>query len=111
MRMWMCNPKTMCNQHLLGEHGELHKFMPTWVKQHSITGRIKGNQIEPMSYKQRHDKLAKEMVDRGFNHKSDIGYPDFSYLSDYEKNYKINKRKSLKELYQRCEACKIRGEL
>ena len=24
MRMWMVNPKMMCNKHLLGEHVELH---------------------------------------------------------------------------------------
>lgn len=84
MRMWMINPKLLCNRHLLGEHGELHKFLPSFHKKHKVDGRIYPIvQIELSSYKARHDELATEMLARGFNHNSPINeadLPDFSYL-------------------------------
>ena len=49
MRMWMVNPKVLCMQHLLWEHNELHKHLPSFMKKHSIAGRY--GQIEPLSNK------------------------------------------------------------
>lgn len=57
MRMWMSNPRFMCRKHLLGEHGELHKFRHMFIKGHSIEGRR--GQIEPAAMKDRHDELAR----------------------------------------------------
>ena len=37
MRMWMIDPTLLCRKHLLGEHGELHKFIPSFRKQYSVT--------------------------------------------------------------------------
>ena len=54
--MWMVEPKLMCVQHLVGEHGEIHKHRHNFVKGHSIAGR-KG-QIEPLAMQRRHDELA-----------------------------------------------------
>jgi len=34
MRMWMVDPRLLCNQHLIGEHGEIHKFLPSFRKGH-----------------------------------------------------------------------------
>ena len=42
MRMWMVNPKMLCDQHLLGEHFELHKHLWCWVKKYKVDGRIAG---------------------------------------------------------------------
>lgn len=106
MRMWMINPKLMCNKHLLGEHGELHKFLHNWQKKHKIDGRITGNAIEPLSYKSRHDELAIEMLNRGMKHNSPLEQPDFSYLPEEQRNYKVNKEQSLALLYDRCINCR-----
>ena len=108
MRMWMINPKQMCNKHLLGEHGELHKFLHNWVKKHKIDGRIAGNAIEPISYKTRHDELAEEMINRGMNHKSPIEQPDFSYLSVEQQLFRVNIDDSHQLLCERCVQCKNR---
>ena len=56
MRMWMINPKLMCDQHLLGEHGELHKFIPSFRKKYKVTNRVSPVvQIELSSYQTRDD--------------------------------------------------------
>jgi hypothetical protein len=34
MRMWLVDPALLCDKHLLGEHGELHKFQHCFVKGH-----------------------------------------------------------------------------
>ena len=78
----MIDPAKLCNKHLLGEHGKLHKFLPSFKKKYKVTNRISPIvQIELSSYKQRHDELANEMLKRNMNHKSPINeLPDFSYL-------------------------------
>lgn len=102
MRMWMCNPKILCRQHLLGEHNELHKHRHNFVKQHKMDGRI--GQIEPKSMKKRHDELVSEMLRRGYNHQSPYEQPDTSYLP----NMIINREEALKDLLNRCKECKER---
>ena len=109
MRMWLVNPILLCNKHLLGEHGELHKFLHNWQKKHKIDGRIAGNAMEPMSYKSRHDELAQEMLNRGMNHKSPLEQPDFSYLPEYQRNYKVDTVASLAMLRERCVNCRERS--
>lgn len=107
MRMWMIEDLTkMCKKHLLGEHGELHKFLHNWKKKHKVDGRIAGNAMEPLSYKKRHDDLAAEMIRRKYNHKSPLEQPDFSYLTEKYRNYKVDKEYNLKLLIERCEDCK-----
>lgn len=109
MRMWMIKPEKMCNKHLLGEHGEIHKRHHTFVKKYNILGRIYPVvQIEPSSMKIRHDKVAKEMLKRGMNHNSDYEQPDISYLREDLRNAKVNVDISKKDLIERCEKCKKR---
>lgn len=106
MRMWMVQPQHMCRKHLLGEHGELHKFLHNWVKKHSIGGRIAGNAIEPSSYKARHDRLAAEMKIRGFNHQSPLEQPDFSYLPQEQQAFRVDIDQSYSLLIERCPDCR-----
>lgn len=110
MRMWMIHPAQLCNKHLLGEHGELHKFHHNFVKQHRINGRISPVvQIEPASMQFRHDELAVEMLRRGMNHKSPYSMPDLSYLG--EKAFvKVDPKVSLADLSNRCSKCAERIE-
>lgn len=101
----MIDPKILCRQHLLGEANEHHKHLHNWKKKHRIDGRILVNSIEPMSYKKRHDELAVEMLRRGYNHKSPLEEPDFSYLPPNQRYVKVDKEKALKLLLERCPAC------
>ena len=102
----MIEPKYLCRQHLLGEHGEIHKFRHNFVKQHKIDKRIKLGQIEPESMKTRHDELVIEMLKRGYNHKSPYELPDLSYLYNEQRFFKVDIIHSMNDLINRCEECK-----
>ena len=110
MRMWMVDPKLLCRNHLLGAHGELHKFKHSFVKQHKMGGYRR--LIFPRYMQQRHDELAAEMVRRGYNHKSQYEQPDVEYLpvdmlNDDPSDYiEFN----LNDLTNRCQECKQRIE-
>jgi len=107
--MWMVKPKFLCRKHLLGEHGELHKHRPSFIKKHSMTGRIHPIVlIQIASMKKRHDELAEEMLRRGYNHKSPYEQPDTSYLPIEEQNAKVDLQYNLKDLSERCEECRNR---
>lgn len=102
----MIDPKLLCRKHLLGEHGEIHKHRHNFVKKHRITNRIFPIvQIEPFSMEKRHDDLAIEMVNRGYNHQSPFSQPDISYLPDQEKNVRVDISNSIMDLKKRCPEC------
>jgi len=102
----MIDPKLLCDKHLLGEHGEIHKHRHNFEKQHKIDNRISPVvQIEPSSMETRHNDLANEMIKRGMNHKSPFSQPDISYLPDYQSNAKVNIGVSLNDLSNRCVEC------
>lgn len=105
----MIEPSGLCNQHLLGEHGELHKHLWCWKKKFSIDGRIAGNAIEPMAYKKRHDELEAEMKARGMNPRSPLEQPDFSYLPDQKREFKVDVSAARELLLNRCECCRSRA--
>jgi hypothetical protein len=42
------------------------------------------------------------------NHRSPIEQPDFSYLPEEERNYRIDRKKAEKELMRRCKECRKR---
>ena len=107
MRTWMIPPELLCTNHLLGEHGEIHKFRTSFVKEHKITGRLfPVVQIEPANMGTRHDLLAFEMQRRGYSHTSPYTLPDLSYLSMIEKYSKVDLYTSFRDLSQRCPQCK-----
>jgi len=108
MRMWMVDPERMCNQHLLGEHNEIHMFIGSLTKKKKLDGFLIKGLLEPNSIKSRHEELLKEMIKRGFNHHSPIvDVPDISYLEDLV-NVTVNPVESYKELLRRCEKCRLR---
>jgi len=112
MRMWMINPKLLCDKHLLGEHGEIHKFIPTFKKRYSVDGRFSPIvQIQFQGFRERHDALAVEMVKRGMNHKSPLfELPDFKSIYPQHYNKFVRASQSYKDLSLRCEQCKERIE-
>ena len=116
MRMWLgVDPMELCSRHLSGEHGELHKHKHSFVKHHSMTGRIVGNALEPMSLQTRHDALESEInrrqrVEGRVLTKSPFKAPDTSYLPKAERVYKIDRDKTRLLLMSRCPNCLARIE-
>lgn len=103
----MCDPRVLCQNHLLGEHSELHKHRHNFVKGHSIEGRR--GQIDPAAMKSRHDELAVEMLRRGMNHQSPYEQPD---LSNYDlTGHGVDRAAALADLVARCETCRAKAEL
>ena len=111
LRMWMISPKMMCNQHLLGEHRELHALVGTLLKGTNIQGYIDNNLVEIQSIAERHTTLVKEMIVRGYKHRSPIVESQivFEHLTNEQFNYKVNQESSFSDLYHRCEICRWRS--
>lgn len=101
MRMWMVNPKTMCRKHLLGEHVECHMLVGSMRKRKSMAGYISNGLVELDKIQLRHDAVATEMTERGYNHKSPL--PE---VPDRLFNGVVDRDKSLGDLYSRCDDCR-----
>ena len=104
----MIDPSLMCDKHLFGEHGEIHKFRPSFVKGVSINGRIAPVvQIEPMSMKTRHDELTAEMTRRkNKQYFSEYEQPDLSKYDESKVSVKADVMSNIRDLVCRCENCK-----
>jgi hypothetical protein len=102
----MVDPRNLCNQHLLGEHGEIHKHRHNFEKHHSIKGRIYPiTKIEPINMEIRHNRLAEEMLRREMKHKSPFIQPDISYLPKDQIYAKVDVEVSRDDLISRCDKC------
>lgn len=102
----MIDPKLLCDKHLFGEHGEIHKFRPSFVKGFSISGRMSPVvQILPFEMKRRHDELTAEMERRtGKKYDSPYEQPDLSKYSEYSgSNVDLDHNKI--DLAKRCSDC------
>lgn len=104
MRMWLVDPKMLCQRHLLGEHLEMHMFVGTIKKGKSVKGFIENRLVDTNLIQARHDELAKEMQSRGMAHKSDLDYVDVLNLQS------VNVEENKNELRKRCVACRVRQE-
>ena len=107
MRMWMINPVLLCKDHLLGEHNELHKHLPSFRKGHRVDGRFSPIvQMQFQGYAARHDALAQEILRRGWNHKSPLtNVPDFRSIYPQYWEKKVDLRESMLDLSSRCNKC------
>lgn len=109
MRMWMVDPVTMCDQHLLGEHVELHMLAGTLARGRSIAGFIAKGLLEPSSMQSRHEAIAAEMGDRGFRHKSPLPECEVDALPQAARDARVDVRIAAAELGRRCERCRARA--
>ncbi len=75
MRVLDIEAKLLCNNHLLGEHREIHAVWKI------LTENKKGYSHHPETLRwkdkllalyNRHERVASEMIKRGFNHKSTL---------------------------------------
>ncbi|MEO6119099.1 MAG: pyrimidine dimer DNA glycosylase/endonuclease V [Terriglobales bacterium] len=102
MRMWMVDPRKMCDQHLLGEHVELHMLVGTLIRKRSVAGFVANKLIEVHNVRLRHAELVVEMTRRGMKHQSPL--PSFRAV----KLGKVSVRANLLELARRCENCRMK---
>ncbi|MDP1760417.1 MAG: pyrimidine dimer DNA glycosylase/endonuclease V [Candidatus Woesebacteria bacterium] len=77
MRVWDIHPKHLCRKHLLGEHRELHGLWNILTKHGGEGGYSKHPETKRWVGKlralyDRHQALAHEMKDRGYNHASEL---------------------------------------
>jgi ribosomal protein L44E len=98
--MWNIETEKMCNQHLLGEHVEMHMFVGCLSKNKSIQGYLDKKLIEVHNIEKRHSELVEEMKKRGFNHKSKL--PGYKKI----KLGKIDVRANKIDLRNRCKECR-----
>src|SRR5690606_16221724 len=84
MRMWMVDPRILCQQHLSGEHVEIHMFIGSMNRGGCKPGQYVGL-LETRNLKSRHDALVEEMLSRGWmGHKTDL---DDHWWSDWLSKY------------------------
>ncbi|MBN2072621.1 MAG: hypothetical protein JW770_01575 [Actinobacteria bacterium] len=103
MRMWGVEPVMLCNQHLLGEHVEMHMFAGCLRKGMSLKGYYRNKLVCARSIKKRHDELAAEMIARGMKHKSPL--EELVLPGDYEYG-EIDIEVNIRELSRRCPDCR-----
>lgn len=109
MRQWLVNPALMCNQHLLGEHVELHMFVGTINKGIDVTGYIERCLLDIRTLHTRHEELVREMEKRGMHHKSPLPRLDARQVQKYEEWLGIiDVTKNELELMHRCKECSDR---
>ena len=106
MRMWMVDPKLLCTKHLVGEHVELHMLAGTIVKGISIAGYVENGLAEIHSIIPRHAELAAEIIERGYNHQSELktSLP----LINCQSLGHVDRDNSIQELFKRCPDCRAR---
>lgn len=105
----MVDPSAMCDQHLLGEHVEIHMLAGTLARRRSIDGFIAKGLLEPSAMEARHERLVEEMSRRGFNHRSPLPESDLGYLNLEAREARVDTAVSATELARRCERCRERA--
>ena len=105
MRMWGVDTKKLCNQHLLGEHLEMHMFVGCIKKGINLSGYYNNKLVCTSLIKKRHDDLAIEMTLRHMKHNSPI--PEIDFFRDF-KYGEIDLEDNINELMSRCSKCRDR---
>src|SRR4051794_30703089 len=100
MRMWMVDPRKMCDQHLLGEHVELHMLVGSLRRKKTLTGFLEGGLGERQGTRRRHAEVVMEMESRGVRHASPLPVVRTRTAG------RVDPKQNLKELARRCEACR-----
>lgn len=105
-RMWGVDPEVMCDQHLLGEHNEMHMLVGSIRKHPHGEAIAKGHgekgQVDTSLLQSRHDSLAEELESRGYNHDSPMSYTDELDFGTVD----VERHRDM--LADRCEECRDR---
>lgn len=115
MRMWMIDPALLCSRHLSGEHGEIHKHLPSFRRGHSVSGRFAPVvQIQLNAILARHDELAAEIdrraqqSGRGGHHSPLTDLPDLQAIYPDHYSLCVDIAESVRDLCERCPECRDR---
>ncbi|OQA03532.1 MAG: Pyrimidine dimer DNA glycosylase [bacterium ADurb.Bin400] len=87
MRIWDLSPKYLCREHLLGEHRELHAIWEILTegrrgyRNHPEVKRWEGKLA---ALYLRHEDEVKEMMSRGYKHKSPLDVSRATGSSDQD---------------------------
>ncbi len=105
------SPKNLCDDHLRGEHNEIHKFIG-WLKTgKSIDGWIENNCVQLTELWDRHRRLEREMKCRGMNPDSPVDWNELVGLrDDYQehKDFKIDRDENRDCLAEKCDKCEVK---
>jgi len=101
MRMWNVDPRVMCNQHILGEHLEVHMFVNAIIAGKKLDGFIRNGKVEVRNLRTRHYQLVKQMEHLGMNHLSPLPVFTNPYVEDGE----VDLKESLRTMAFRCFKC------
>lgn len=104
-RMWGIKPELMCDDHLRGEHKEMHQIVGS-IRKHPhgraiVEGHADKKQIDTTLIQERHDELADELMRRGMEHNSPLSYQDELNLGE------IDIEENIIDLRNRCNECKV----
>lgn len=98
MRVWDIHPSFLSRQHLLGEHNEIHAIYTMIAtgkggsyQQHPEVLRWKGKLLALSII---HDRVAKELEARGYNHNSPL---DFSLVTNWSEQKDVQDKRLLTE--------------
>ncbi len=97
----MLNPNVPCDNHLLGEHVELHMLVGCINKGRNLNNYMKKGLVDLHLIRPRHQVLVKEMEKRGFTHVSVL--PDYWLQPTFMGSE--NPKTSLNDLCKRCLKC------
>lgn len=104
--MWLCPPRLMCREHLLGEHSELHQISGTLANhEHGravVEGLAESGFVDTSLLEARHNELRLEMKRRGMDHGSPIDPPEHDEVGSTDREAVVE---SLWELSRRCPDC------
>lgn len=99
--MWMTDPRRMCRRHLLGEHVECHMILGSLRRGTSLAGYVAKGLVETARLASRHDELAREMLRRGWRHRSPLRAPRRMPALG-----RVDRAESRRELARRCTECR-----
>jgi len=106
--MWMVDPAVMCDQHLLGEHVELHMVVGAIAKGYlaSIRGLINASLLDLEQVNDRHAALVAEMTERGMNHQSPLYLSADLVATHFDDTGRVHVDDSMREMWRRCLHCR-----
>jgi hypothetical protein len=96
--MWNVNPEFLCDQHLFTEHVNMH-MMAVKIRQRV---EMRSYRLDSSKLQSRHDELAQELLKRGHRHRTPLKYEDGLNQNT------LNPEQDLKDLVDRCVACRTR---
>ena len=110
MRMYMVDPKILCQKHLLAEHLSVHAFVSLINQGNSLLGYIEHNLLEVSSLYIRHGELSEEMIHRDLNHQSPLKPITNRKNKDAYYHYTVDQSQSFNDLMNTCNRCRERYE-